>query len=139
MQAINSPYPVWLDCGYTSSDVTRAFSAKEQIDLFHRAAAASARFAPSFRALSLFPPQLVRQLRKTAAPVHAHWRGSGSSSGGTLVGDLVAAETRGTRMIVDLVEIHTAHWQGGWAGGGGGGMTHTVFADSVSVCTKHCV
>lgn len=38
MRAINSSYPVSLNCGYTSSDVMCAFSAKEQIDLFHREA-----------------------------------------------------------------------------------------------------
>lgn len=47
MRAINSSYPVSLDCGCTSSDVMCAFSAKEQIDLFHHEAC----YLDTFRSL----------------------------------------------------------------------------------------
>lgn len=56
MRAINSLYPVSLDCGYTSSDVMRAFSAKEQIDLFHR----EPRSLDTFRSLVSYVSTFLR-------------------------------------------------------------------------------
>lgn len=75
MRAINSSYPVSLDCGYASSDVMRAFSAKEQIDLFHREAllprhVSLARF---IRAYTLSVTTVCQTVGKTVVVVDSYW------------------------------------------------------------------
>lgn len=163
MQAINSTHPVSPDCGTRLVTSCVLFRRRSKLTFFspHRTAPPW-HVRPCVLSLSALLHQLVNSCKRYFSRlVHSGrfatwWQQCGSGEGGLLLlrrRDGQAARKCGTRKKQDhcwsegeLKDLRCQPRQGGWGwrgglaagseGEGAARMTHTVFADSVSVWTK---